>query len=249
MTDQSTVGTRLRELMEAAELSENELARRAGVPQPTIHRILKGTSKSPRASSLEKIAAALGTTSSYLAYGDTGRPPYLATAAMATVGGTLGPLGVMFLPVGLAIDAMSNKRQRSSTRVYDYPCLSWAQSVSLEAITASLPSRKKQPLPSGYKAKGISFWLEIRGDAMSAPPGSTPSLVEGTKVLFDTGLEGTPGKLVLAQLTDRSEPTFRKLIEDNGKSFLQPLNPAYPLISLDIDHTILAVAVESKAYL
>jgi SOS-response transcriptional repressor LexA len=49
--------------------SEGELARRSGVNQPTIHRIIAGTSREPRQSNLDKIAKALGTTSDHLRHG------------------------------------------------------------------------------------------------------------------------------------------------------------------------------------
>ncbi|WP_280553495.1 XRE family transcriptional regulator [Halomonas sp. 25-S5] len=249
MTDESTIGARLRELMEAAQVSENELARRADVPQPTIHRILNGTSKSPRSSNLEKIAQALGTSTSYLAYGETTPRPTRTGAKISAAGSLLGPLGSVLVPVGLAIDAMSNARQKPASHVYNYPFLEWRQTATLDAITSSVIRNKNSFESSSYKAQGIGFWLEIKGDAMSAPPGASPSLPEGTKVLFDTGLTSVPGKLVLAQLPDTPAPTFRKLIEDSGHCYLQPLNPSFPLISLDKNCSILAVAVEAKTLL
>jgi len=52
---------RLADLMRSRKIvSEAELARRSGVNQPTIHRILTGESKNPRTENLEKIARALG---------------------------------------------------------------------------------------------------------------------------------------------------------------------------------------------
>ncbi|MEC8917478.1 MAG: XRE family transcriptional regulator [Pseudomonadota bacterium] len=249
MSTESTIGTRLRDLMETARVSENELARRADVPQPTIHRILKGTSKSPRISNLEKIATALGTTTGYLAYGDSTLRPPRAGATLSAMGTLLGPIGSVLSPVGYAIDAISGVQQRSATRVYDYPCLEWSQTGTSDAVAAAASDKKNSMEPSACKAKGIGFWLHVKGDAMSAPPGFSPSLPEGTKVLFDTGLGSAPGKLVLAQLANTPEPTFRKLIADSGKSYLQPLNPSYPLISLEKNCLILAVAVEAKTLL
>jgi phage repressor protein C with HTH and peptisase S24 domain len=52
--------------MHAKGLDEPELARRSGVPQPTIWRILHGGSRDPRSSNLKKIAEALNVTESYL---------------------------------------------------------------------------------------------------------------------------------------------------------------------------------------
>lgn len=42
--------------MDRADITENELARQTGVPQPTINRILSGESRDPRTGTLEKLA-------------------------------------------------------------------------------------------------------------------------------------------------------------------------------------------------
>lgn len=60
------IGERLAMEMERLGLSEGELGRRAGVNQPTIHRIITGDSKNPRQDNVEKIAKALGVTSDWL---------------------------------------------------------------------------------------------------------------------------------------------------------------------------------------
>ncbi len=52
----------IRKWMTARGWSEGELARRSGVPQPTIHRIITGESVSPRRDKIERIARAFGRT-------------------------------------------------------------------------------------------------------------------------------------------------------------------------------------------
>lgn len=49
--------------------SEGELSRRSKVPQPTVHRIITGESKSPRQSNIDSIAKALGVAVEFLWYG------------------------------------------------------------------------------------------------------------------------------------------------------------------------------------
>jgi SOS-response transcriptional repressor LexA len=100
-----------------------------------------------------------------------------------------------------------------------------------------------------YSAKGPAFWLEVTGDSMTAPAGVRPSIPEGSLVLVDTGIEPTPGKLVVAQLDESNEATFKKLIVDGGQKFLKPLNPAYPLIPIKGNCRIIGVAVEAKTKL
>lgn len=55
-------GDTIRRWMAARGWSEGELSRRSGVPQPTVHRIITGESKSPRREKVERIARAFGRT-------------------------------------------------------------------------------------------------------------------------------------------------------------------------------------------
>ncbi|MGO1615681.1 MAG: XRE family transcriptional regulator [Halomonas sp.] len=239
MSTATTIGERLRQLMEEQGIGENELARRSKVPQPTIHRILKGVSNSPRISNLEKLAASLGTTASFLAHGggsqdlvglsDTGMPGMMiGGAALAS-----------------AVSARPN-RAPPPPRLWSYPILTWSEAMQASRLEVTAPGEKDQFESSDYLKSGMAFWLKMCGDAMAAPIGVSPSLPEGTLVLLDTGLQAVPGKLVLVELPDSSKPTLRMLIEESGRRYLKPLNPAYPLISLDNNCHILAVAIEAR---
>lgn len=64
-----TIAARLRKKMNEKNLGENELGRRSGVPQPTIHRILSGESNTPRKGNVEKLARCLGVTPEWLLFG------------------------------------------------------------------------------------------------------------------------------------------------------------------------------------
>lgn len=57
------IGKRLDEAMKAKGIrSQSELSRKSGVPQPTINRILKGTTPNPDLSTIKKLCEALGVT-------------------------------------------------------------------------------------------------------------------------------------------------------------------------------------------
>ena len=57
---------RIQELREVKGWSQAELARRSGVPQPTISRLEAGSTDSINFPNLEKLAAALGCDPGYL---------------------------------------------------------------------------------------------------------------------------------------------------------------------------------------
>lgn len=59
--------------------SQSALARMAGVPQPTINRILKGQTDTPELGTVKKIAAALNVPATWLAEGPGDTPPDRST--------------------------------------------------------------------------------------------------------------------------------------------------------------------------
>jgi len=131
-----------------------------------------------------------------------------------------------------------------------YPVISSVQAGKFAECVVPYPSgMEDQHETTDYEAKGPAFWLEVSGDSMTAPAGVRPSIPEGTLVLVDTGVEATPGKLVVAQLDESNEATFKKYIVESGQKYLKPLNPAYPLIPINGNCRIIGVAVEAKTKL
>lgn len=57
---------RITDRMDELGISQTELGRVSGIPQPTIHRIITGESQSPRQENVLKIAKALGVSANWL---------------------------------------------------------------------------------------------------------------------------------------------------------------------------------------
>ncbi|MFD2437236.1 LexA family protein [Modicisalibacter luteus] len=205
-------------------LGENELARQSGVTQPTIHRILTGESKSPRHTNLDKLAKALGTSSSFLSYGSSGENEPMQTKADYNV---------------------SSVAHLQSRQQYVYPIINWVQAGQwTEAVNPYEPGCEQEVVATDYQAKGYAFWLEVRGDSMTSPAGL--SVPEGMMILVDPEEEALNGSLVVAQLEGSDEATFKRLVIDGGQKFLKPLNPGYPLIPINGNCRLIGVAVEMK---
>lgn len=75
-----TIGDRLDKAMREAKIeSQSELARKSGVPQATISRILKGPgTKGPETGTISKLAAACGVSFEYLNEGNDDSAPQRA---------------------------------------------------------------------------------------------------------------------------------------------------------------------------
>lgn len=181
----------------ALGLSQSQLAEKAGVSQVTIQHLESGRNSTSK--KLLDIARALGVTAEWLGSGEG------------------------------AVRAASNVRPLSiEPESFRYPVISWvAAGAWAEAVEPFPPGYSDRYELSDYDSKGAAFWLEVKGDSMTSPVGT--SITEGMLILVDTEAEATSGKLVIAKLADSNEATFKKLVEDGGRRFLKPLNPAYPV--------------------
>ncbi len=127
---------------------------------------------------------------------------------------------------------------------FSYPVVSWVAAGSWAEATEPYPTgfSDKYEL-SDYEAKGVAFWLEVKGDSMTSLSGV--SIPEGMLILVDTEEDARHGKLVVAKLTDSNEATFKKLVEDGGQRYLKPLNPAYPMLAINGNCKIIGVVVRA----
>ncbi|WP_411572246.1 LexA family protein [Vreelandella titanicae] len=216
---------RLKKARKLAGLNQAELAKRIGVQQTSISDLERGKSKSTSFST--QIAHELGVSALWLATGK---------GEMSKVMGNSPDKNVSVAPTPI--------------RYSRYPVISEVQAGKFSECVVPYPAgMEDRHETTDYAAKGPAFWLEVTGDSMTAPAGVRPSIPEGTLVLVDTGIEATPGKLVVAQLDESNEATFKKLVADGGQKYLKPLNPAYPLIPINGNCRILGVAVEAKTKL
>lgn len=126
--------------------------------------------------------------------------------------------------------------------LYRYPVISWVSAGSWEEAVQPYPDGFSDRYEvSDYDSKGPAFWLEVKGDSMTAPAGV--SVPEGMMILVDTEADVKPGKLVIAKLPASNQATFKKLVEDGGIRYLKPLNPAYKMVECNEDCRIIGVAV------
>jgi SOS-response transcriptional repressor LexA len=76
---------------------------------------------------------------------------------------------------------------------------------------------------------GHVFALKVRGDSMTSSVGK--SYPEGSTIFVDPEQRSPEsGQQVVARLQGTDEVTFKQLRREDGKTFLRPLNPQYPLI-------------------
>ena len=173
---------------------------------------------------------------------------------LPTMNNVLHALGLEHLEIALVIRERSDEGDTPGadeytdeiTSAFRYPVRDW--------VTAGQVNEKLQPgyAPPGtvfevsdHYAKGAAFWLQVTGDAMTAPVGV--SITQGMMILVDPDLEATPGKMVIALTPESETTTFRQLIEESGQRYLKPLNPTYPKTLFDEKCRIIGVVVQATA--
>ncbi|MBC3948323.1 LexA family protein [Pseudomonas folii] len=209
----NTTGSRIAASREKKGMNQSELGRALGVSPQSVQ-AWESDKNVPRPQRLKAISEALGVSVSYL-MGESDPEPQETS--------NVGPV-------------------RQPKLLYHYPVVSW--------VTAGAWTEAVQPFPDGfsdryepsdYNSKGAAFWLEVRGDSMTSLSGT--SIPEGMLILVDTEADVRPGKFVIAKLPNSEEATFKKLVEDAGRRYLKPLNPAYSMIECSDDCRIIGVAV------
>lgn len=214
-----SIGNRIKEARIRAEMTQPELARACGWKSQGRVSNYERDLREPKSGDIAAIAKALGVSEAWLWTGDGENHQQ--------EGGN-----VRMIP-----QPESNFR---------YPVISWVKAGSwAEALSPFTPGCEDRYLMTEYKSKGGAFWLEVKGDSMTSGVGD--SVPQGMMILIDTGIEAENGSLVVAQLDESEEATFKKLVIDGGQRYLKPLNPAYPVLRCDTASCrILGVAVEMK---
>ncbi|RON24949.1 Cro/Cl family transcriptional regulator [Pseudomonas brassicacearum] len=160
----------------------------------------------------------------------------------------LRALGMDFLEVAMVIREVLQEDEPCLTHKYNpyfrYPVSEWREPMQVRDGELAVYGKPRFEL-TDYHAQGAAFWLVVVGDAMTAPTGV--SIAEGMMILVDPAIVPEPGKLVIAQWSDSTEATFRKLIEEGGQRYLVPLNPTYPKALYTDECRILGVVVQATA--
>lgn len=107
------------------------------------------------------------------------------------------------------------------------PLISWITAGNwAEASDPLQPGDAQEWLPCMRAHSDKAFALRVRGDSMTAPHGR--SYPEGCIVFVDPELRSPDnGARVIAKMNGTDEVTFKVYKEEDGRRWLQPLNPAH----------------------
>ena len=130
------------------------------------------------------------------------------------------------------------------------PVLSWVQAGAWNDIGYDDPAMTcTEWTETSADVSDHAFALIVRGDSMFNPSDKR-SLADGVMVVvdsvFNSDVESLNHKIVVAMLEGTNEATIKEFVKDGPNMYLNPLNPRYPIIPIDGNCRIVAVAKEGK---
>lgn len=109
------------------------------------------------------------------------------------------------------------------------PLISWVRAGEwCEASDPLQPGDAEQWLPCIAAHSPGTFALRVRGDSMTAPHGNSRTYPEGCIIFVDPERKSpVNGERVVACLEGQHEVTFKVFKDEDGRRWLQPLNPSH----------------------
>ncbi|WP_202308485.1 LexA family protein [Dryocola clanedunensis] len=213
----NTFAERLIQRRSELGITQEALAKKAGVTRVAISKAEQGLTKSFNGNTLFKIASALECDPQWLQSGVENKPEWV-----------------------------TNVRAGVQPEIrYSYPKLNWVQAGQFAHHGDNYSIHDIDNWQDSVKYAGEKgFWLEVHGDSMTAPTGVT--FPEGMSILVDPEKDPHSNCYVIAQKKNTEEVTFKKYVTDMGREFLKPLNPQYPMIEMDGECEIIGVVVDAR---
>lgn len=221
---------RIKIAMEAAGVSQVDLARACGVKPPSVHGWLSGKAKFLRGENLLQAARALNVSQDWLATGEGPMKPVAAgetRAAPATFDEnvTRVPMGTRPIPVISSVQAGALRDMDAPYEPGDGYAVIYTDDMALSRWT---------------------FSLEVEGESM------LPRFQPGDLLIVDPELSPNPGNFVVAR-NGTNQATFKKYrprgVDEHGHMVFElvPLNEDYPTLRSDTEKlTVLGVVVEHR---
>ena len=189
-------------------LSQAQLASVSGLKQPDISKIEKGLTQSTPA--IDRLARALCVPTQWLELGLGPDPIWAAWPAEPDV------------KFSLNVEEGPASRGR-------VPLISWVQAGDWNGgdyPPVSDDADRWIECPASHSAS--TYALRVRGDSMTAPHGNARTYPEGC-IIFVDPLRRLPvnGERIIAKLNGSDEVTFKVFKQEDGRMWLQPINPMH----------------------
>lgn len=205
----STLSERILLCLETPGKTQSGVARACGIKGSSVSAWISGKTKKIEGANLLRAADYFGVNPEWLA---TGRGPMRQTMAAAIS----------------AHDDHVESDSESLHRSGRVPLISWvAAGHWAEVVDPYAVGDAEDWLPCPRRHGSRTYALRVEGLSMHNPRGK-PSFSEGDIIFVDPDLDATHGSLVVVRLEDEKKATFKRLLIDGDRRYLEALNPDWP---------------------
>lgn len=212
------LGNRIQFLQNETGLSNAAVARAAGVERATVTEWKKGKTKTMSAAVAQELSKNSGFASDWLA---TGKGP-------------------MYSPK----TAFDNEAV-----IYGkVPLISWVQAGGWrETIDNFQPGDAEEWLLCTDKHSNSTYALVVSGLSMYSP-GDEDSYSDGEIIFVDPEREPTHKSCVVVRLPNENTATFKRLLIDGNKKYLEAINPSWPNRIIQVEEDAVFCGVVFGSY-
>lgn len=214
------LGSRVKQIREAKQLSQAQLAEKVGLSQTAIHLMEIRDSKSSKF--LFELSQALDVSAEWLKTGKKNQEDVNKNN---------------FSNVSIVSTEILEKRA-------EVPLLTWVSAGAWLQNHGSFTAKdavRWLPCPTAHS--NMTFALKVEGDSMTSPYPNDKSYPHGTLIYVDPEQQIYNGCRVVAFLANEQAYTFKRYVEDMGKRYLKPINPSYDSILITDDVEIVGVVI------
>jgi SOS-response transcriptional repressor LexA len=120
----------------------------------------------------------------------------------------------------------------------EYPLISWVQAGKwMDIVDNFNPGDAENYFPCPKKCGPNTFMLRVRGRSMQ------PKYQDGDLIYVDPSAVYQHHSNVVVKLTDDQEATFKRLVIDGSKMWIEPLNPDWPEKAIKLEESARIVGV------
>lgn len=140
----------------------------------------------------------------------------------------------------------SNVRELHSALKGMVPVISWVQAGDFASVVDNYqPGHADDWAYPVGPVHRHTYGLKVRGPSMTNTSGEEPTFPDGSVIIVEPDLIDVPenlvGKFVIVRRAGDDEATFKRLVKDAGKFYLQPLNPQFQSMELRAGDVICGV--------
>ena len=119
------------------------------------------------------------------------------------------------------------------------PLISWVQAGDWTEVADIAPEGSTEFYHCPVRCSPGTFVLRVQGGSMA------PAFEAGELIFVDPQVSPDPGRYVVVSTLDTNEATFKQLIVENGRRYLQAANPNWPsrVIEADAEAIVCGVVV------